>query len=546
VDSIRVLQPYPPVPPPVLQVLSPDSVCSPSIIRVGIQAADTSRYKYIWSNGFNGTAQNFASTETFTVLAQDKFNRCFSTVVNRKVTVFSLPSASISGVNEVCPGSENMRYQLINPVNLDTVKWFCNQGNVLRFDNQSAFVNWQGVESDTARVGAILFTTNGCRDTISFPVVLRIQLKPAKPIGDTAYCLYKNDTSFRSYLGTNYQQNVTYNWLANRGRIRNQGNNPAFVRYDTIGTDSLSYSATIVTPLQTCFGLSKSIAITRFQQPDTLQIISSSATGDTICLGQVDSVFSISTQRKAGYRYNWLVANNLGDSIIFPDSITQFALSNTFPADYEISLRYFNKNQCEGPLLRKRVSVLDQPYSSLASQNRYICPEDLVRTYNVLEGVSRRNYVYKWRITGGTIVSPDSNSTEITVLWSASRFPRQVFIQVVDKYGCFSIADSISIRFDSLITNPNSGCDLGKFPLIPNNFISADGDGINETLIIPNLEFYGQNTLTIMNRWGQVVHKQSDYKNEVLPMLKTIPEGVYYYLFETERGTVKGWFMLVR
>lgn len=122
-----------------------------------------------------------------------------------------------------------------------------------------------------------------------------------------------------------------------------------------------------------------------------------------------------------------------------------------------------------------------------------------MRTYNVLEGVSRRNYVYKWRITGGTIVSPDSNSTEITVLWSASRFPRQVFIQVVDKYGCFSIADSISIRFDSLITNPNSGCDLGKFPFITNNFIFANDDGINETLLISNLEYCGRNTLTIVN-----------------------------------------------
>ena len=46
------------------------------------------------------------------------------------------------------------------------------------------------------------------------------------------------------------------------------------------------------------------------------------------------------------------------------------------------------------------------------------------------------------------------------------------------------------------------------------NGFSPNGDGKNDYWEIPMLEFYPNNTVTIINRWGVEVWKQDDYDNE--------------------------------
>ncbi len=69
---------------------------------------------------------------------------------------------------------------------------------------------------------------------------------------------------------------------------------------------------------------------------------------------------------------------------------------------------------------------------------------------------------------------------------------------------------------------------------IPNLF-SPNNDGFNDTFVIPQLDQYTGTSLTIINREGRVVYKDTDYKNTWDGTMDgngvdKLPEATYYYL----------------
>lgn len=68
--------------------------------------------------------------------------------------------------------------------------------------------------------------------------------------------------------------------------------------------------------------------------------------------------------------------------------------------------------------------------------------------------------------------------------------------------------------------------------IIPNVF-SPNNDGRNDRLIIENAQFH-DNTLTIYNRWGQVVFHAVNYRNQWTA--RDLSDGTYYYLFRLADG----------
>ncbi len=77
-------------------------------------------------------------------------------------------------------------------------------------------------------------------------------------------------------------------------------------------------------------------------------------------------------------------------------------------------------------------------------------------------------------------------------------------------------------------------------PTLGNYFLSPNGDGINDFLIIDGLEESPNNHLTIYNRYGQKVFEKINYTNDFRGMANTgtmilnqeqgLAEGVYFYL----------------
>jgi gliding motility-associated-like protein len=77
---------------------------------------------------------------------------------------------------------------------------------------------------------------------------------------------------------------------------------------------------------------------------------------------------------------------------------------------------------------------------------------------------------------------------------------------------------------------------------------SPNGDNVNETLHIENIDSYPQNKLIIFNRWGNVVYEKNAYSSnsewngnadEDGAMGSTmVPEGTYFYVLETGTSSV--------
>ncbi|MFM7020300.1 MAG: Ig-like domain-containing protein [Aquirufa sp.] len=72
--------------------------------------------------------------------------------------------------------------------------------------------------------------------------------------------------------------------------------------------------------------------------------------------------------------------------------------------------------------------------------------------------------------------------------------------------------------------------------------ISPNGDGQNDVLIIPGILRMGNNTLTIYNRWGNIVYQKDNYQNDwggqtdrafsLISEDNLLPDGTYYYVID--------------
>jgi gliding motility-associated-like protein len=72
--------------------------------------------------------------------------------------------------------------------------------------------------------------------------------------------------------------------------------------------------------------------------------------------------------------------------------------------------------------------------------------------------------------------------------------------------------------------------------------ISPNGDGQNDVLIIPGIMRKGNNTLTIYNRWGNIVYQKDNYQNDwggqtdrafnLTSDDNLLPDGTYYYVID--------------
>ncbi|HXH19813.1 MAG TPA: gliding motility-associated C-terminal domain-containing protein, partial [Chitinophagales bacterium] len=112
---------------------------------------------------------------------------------------------------------------------------------------------------------------------------------------------------------------------------------------------------------------------------------------------------------------------------------------------------------------------------------------------------------------------------------------------VSDGYGCKD-ADTVVIIVDEDL-------DPRDVLFIP-NAITPNGDGVNETWNIRNIDLYPNNDITILNRWGDVIYSSAPYLVAWDGTYKgtPVPDGTYYYLIKLKdvNKTLNGPLTVVR
>jgi gliding motility-associated-like protein len=100
--------------------------------------------------------------------------------------------------------------------------------------------------------------------------------------------------------------------------------------------------------------------------------------------------------------------------------------------------------------------------------------------------------------------------------------------------------------------------DADQCPSFMPQGISPNGDGKNDTFIIPGILTAQPNTVTIFNRWGNIVYQKDNYPNdwhgqtdrafELLASDSLLPDGTYYYVvdYKGNKPNVKSFIYINR
>jgi gliding motility-associated-like protein/uncharacterized repeat protein (TIGR01451 family) len=147
------------------------------------------------------------------------------------------------------------------------------------------------------------------------------------------------------------------------------------------------------------------------------------------------------------------------------------------------------------------------------------------------------------------------NSITRTLTWTISRItpnsPINLTVPVkATKPGIVESNVSILGReLDPILANNVDATIQEVNPLIVPNIFTPNGDNVNDTFVIPGLDTYAENEITIINRWGNHVYEKTGYKNDWGG--QGLVEGTYYYLLKVKNKTgvwdvYKGYLTLVR
>jgi gliding motility-associated-like protein len=85
---------------------------------------------------------------------------------------------------------------------------------------------------------------------------------------------------------------------------------------------------------------------------------------------------------------------------------------------------------------------------------------------------------------------------------------------------------------------------------MPTTYMSPNGDGLNDYLDILNIEHYPENTVTVINSYGETIFRAKNYNNVDVVWDgrrhgRLVPDGVYYYLVEVKGIEVMaGWVLM--
>ena len=181
-------------------------------------------------------------------------------------------------------------------------------------------------------------------------------------------------------------------------------------------------------------------------------------------------------------------------------------------------------------------------------------------------------------VSGNTYVWTSSpagfNATTSSVTVTPSVTTVYTLVETITATGCTKTSNvTVTIKTDCdddgepdttdncpLVYNPNQGdidndgigdvCDLIEINV--SEAFTPNGDGINDTWKINNIERHPNNVVKVFNRWGDEVFSAKSYKNTWNGVgkgtSKQVPDGSYYYQIYLDGVTLHkdGWIYITK
>ena len=236
----------------------------------------------------------------------------------------------------------------------------------------------------------------------------------------------------------------------------------------------------------------------------------------TICVGETATLIADSI---AGGTYQWYyegnVLNGATGNVFITPAAGFYSVSITVPC---------------GTFFTDSIEVVVKSIENVSiSNNQIICPPESVQLF------ASGGVTYVWtptnNITFTNVPDPIVNPL-ITTTYT---------VTITNEFGCKTdLSVEVGVVCDSL--------------LVPNGF-SPNGDGTNDGYVIDGIEDYPGNKLWVYNRWGNLVYKAKDYRNDWdgvcnvsgIYMGKKVPTGTYYFILDlNDNSKPRAGYLIIR
>ena len=289
------------------------------------------------------------------------------------------------------------------------------------------------------------------------------------------------------YTGDADINNVTFEWDFGADAFPQTSNlpNPAGVAYSTTGQKMIS--------LRVFDAADCDLQVSTVVNVQAVGFATNPIISDVTCKGETNGAIELETNGGNGpFSYVW------------SNGETTESLSDLPAGDYAYTVT--DISDCESI----NVVTVAEPQDSLMLNfdvTSETCEGDLngAVTLNILGGTAP--YSISW--------SDSSSAQTLTGITTG-----EYFVTVTDGQNCFTEATVFV----------NEKCNPRIY-----DTISPNGDGVNDTWVIEDIESFPENNIQIFNRWGELVFEEDGYVNTWAGTTTDgtpLTEGAYYYVIK--------------
>lgn len=434
----------------------------------------------------------------------------------QNITVWPRPAADFAIADTTCIGSPiQLRSLAVANANaLASWNWDFGDGSSLTRANPTDFTR-TFTTSQTFTIRLQVSTDSGC---ISLPRERQVTIHPLPQVAFDVpglVCLPEGRAAFtnRTTVGGNGGQPLSYLWRSGIAGVQSTSTNATFF-YPAVAP----YNVTLIaTSARGC--------VDSLTQPVTNIVTQAlanwQATPAEVCLGDTIRFRDLSNALGNTITgWTWQFGDGASATVQNPSRL--YAV----PGTYAVSMFYSAGSGCFSDTITRNVVVHPIPVAN-AGPDVFLLQGGELTLQATATGST--NYTYLW--------TPNTWLNDPTLLQPITRAENDITyrLTVAGAGGCSS-SDEVTVR-------------ILLRPIIPNAF-SPNGDGINDTWIIRNLESYQGATVQVFDRYGRIIYSSVGYNTpwDGTHGGKPVPSGVYYYIIDPKNGVprVSGSVTLLR
>ena len=422
--------------------------------------------------------------------------------LSRTIRVNPKPTAAFTVNSDIClnQSATISNQSTILTGSISNWNWNFGDGNSVSNTNGNAFTKpYATFGNYTIKLVAV--SDSGCvSDTVSHPVAVH-----AMPVTDfsmpASVCMPNGPVAFVNNTTIADNASMIYRWNFGDASAPSSAVNPSHT-YAAIGNYSITLRAT------SSFGCFKDTTKT-FDKFFDKPIADFNVTPDNLCQGATNTFTDLSTAPNSTIQvWNWDFADGSNATDASPVKLY------TRPGNYAVKLTVTNAVGCVSDVFTKTVIVNLQPEvdagpSFIVPQNSIVRFAPIVNDSVVVQ--------FLW-----TPTADFSNPAKLKQVITATH--NQTYTLTATGAGGCTDSDTMFVKILKPFTIPNA--------------FSPNGDGINDTWIIRELDDYPGATVSVFNRYGQVVFSSNGYPNawDGTTKGKPLPFATYYYIIKLENG----------